>query len=519
MRRFNKWLLNIIPWLAAFLLVAVLVWAGSETANKNFYKPSYGTTQRNEYNDFNTHLDNLDARLSVNVKAFGAKGDGSTDDTAAFAAARAFLMTTYGGRIFVPRGVYKTNIKFGDGTSGGKTYRVTLVGESSGTSGGYGATLVPAINADPVISIKGDYGSSSMGDCVQNIGIKNLRIDGSASTTTGIHIGQAFDIRLENVMIYKMGGHGIVLETPNHLFNINIERCRIQENGQSGTGWGIYHDTSTYPAAGNTIRVRDNQIATNASGNILLSDNSPLIEGNTIEGAPSTKHGLHLKGCTGAHVTSGNHFEYNQAQDVAIENSHGVVIEGNYFFGSSPTAPAKTPIKTVGTDWCYGTKIGRNIFRYFDISGGSDYLIDLNYGDNSAIDYQYFSNITGTSYFNVASGHSNRYYLVSQKAWIYDSSGHRPIYLMDEDGDIDLAIENDTANVKIRSTENGDFLSFYSYEDFRFFPTESTNYSEIGRGTTDADIQFIALRNASGTLVYIYPNPAGDGVVVSTTKP
>jgi len=43
--------------------------------------------------------------------------------------------------------------------------------------------------------------------------------------------------------------------------------------------------------------------------------------------------------------------------------------------------------------------------------------------------------------------------------------------------------------------------------------------AEIGRGTTDTDITFIALRNASGTKCYIYPNATGDGITVSTTKP
>lgn len=43
--------------------------------------------------------------------------------------------------------------------------------------------------------------------------------------------------------------------------------------------------------------------------------------------------------------------------------------------------------------------------------------------------------------------------------------------------------------------------------------------AEFGRGTTDIDITYIALRNASGTQVYIYPNAGGTGVTVSTTAP
>lgn len=43
--------------------------------------------------------------------------------------------------------------------------------------------------------------------------------------------------------------------------------------------------------------------------------------------------------------------------------------------------------------------------------------------------------------------------------------------------------------------------------------------AEFGRGTSDIDITYIALRNASGTQVYIYPNSGGTGVTVSTTAP
>jgi hypothetical protein len=41
----------------------------------------------------------------------------------------------------------------------------------------------------------------------------------------------------------------------------------------------------------------------------------------------------------------------------------------------------------------------------------------------------------------------------------------------------------------------------------------------FGRGATDLDITYLALRNASGTQVYIYPNSGGTGVTVSTTAP
>ncbi|OWJ67443.1 hypothetical protein [Inquilinus limosus] len=41
----------------------------------------------------------------------------------------------------------------------------------------------------------------------------------------------------------------------------------------------------------------------------------------------------------------------------------------------------------------------------------------------------------------------------------------------------------------------------------------------FGRGATDTDITWLALRNATGVLTYIYPNATADGVTVANTKP
>lgn len=64
--------------------------------------------------------------------------------------------------------------------------------------------------------------------------------------------------------------------------------------------------------------------------------------------------------------------------------------------------------------------------------------------------------------------------------------------------------QNDDSTVRLISTEDeGDT------------PAEM----EVGRGSTDTDITYVALRNDTGVKCYIYPNAAGNGIVVSTTKP
>lgn len=41
----------------------------------------------------------------------------------------------------------------------------------------------------------------------------------------------------------------------------------------------------------------------------------------------------------------------------------------------------------------------------------------------------------------------------------------------------------------------------------------------IGRGSTDKDVTFLALRNADGELAYIFPNATQDGITVQATRP
>ena len=43
--------------------------------------------------------------------------------------------------------------------------------------------------------------------------------------------------------------------------------------------------------------------------------------------------------------------------------------------------------------------------------------------------------------------------------------------------------------------------------------------AEIGRGVTDPRITYFALYNTSGVKCYCFPNAAGNGLTVSTTKP
>jgi len=103
----------------------------------------------------------------------------------------------------------------------------------------------------------------------------------------------------------------------------------------------------------------------------------------------------------------------------------------------------------------------------------------------------------------------------SVRLWTYDGAlwTYIPITGPGASGFSDIAVGNLIAygNVGIGTTSPD--------EKFEVEWVSGGTDVEVGRGTTDTDITFITLRNASGTKYYIYPNAAGNGLTVTATKP
>lgn len=43
--------------------------------------------------------------------------------------------------------------------------------------------------------------------------------------------------------------------------------------------------------------------------------------------------------------------------------------------------------------------------------------------------------------------------------------------------------------------------------------------ARVGRGQTDRNITYLALKNTNGTTIYTYPNAAGDGLITTSVLP
>ena len=136
----------------------------------------------------NADLDTRLAQRGINVKdaPYNAKGDGVTDDTAAFVAAYNAL-GALGGKIFVPQstGLYRVNLTI-------TKPNVSIVGSGGTTGSSISVGLIPADPALPVITV-GDGTTQCLG-----LSLKNIQLSGRGTGSYGLKINGASNCTYEN---------------------------------------------------------------------------------------------------------------------------------------------------------------------------------------------------------------------------------------------------------------------------------------------------------------------------------
>lgn len=188
----------------------------------------------------------------LNVKDYGAKGDGVNDDTAAIQAAINNAFTT-GGTVYLPAGKYYISgtLVIQEG--------VNLIGAAvpNNWSSRYTGTILEYHGTGIAISV----GSTT--DTTANLKIENLFINdaggsGSVGLKVGLNSGQngdtvttnTTDIHIENVVVYGFS-EGIQI---NHAFGltfINVKSVSARSYGFHFTDQGNYNMTySTFLSSG-----------------------------------------------------------------------------------------------------------------------------------------------------------------------------------------------------------------------------------------------------------------------------
>ena len=242
----------------------------------------------NEFND-----------RGVNVKWFGAKGDGVTDDTLSIQSA-----IDTGRSIFLPPGKY--NVTELTGFAAGQIIQGISKAESWGAQDSQNITLLNGIGSSDNYVIKNRIGGSEGGDgTITAITVRNLSIEGSKKTN-GILVGASSSIVNVRVHNCKTGFASVKAST--------IENCFI-----TGCENGFYDITDS--------RFTNNFIYLNDVGINLTYSNDNIISNNKIEW-----NGIGISiDRAGCDLISNNIFDRSTTYGIYTTNAYQLTITGNLF--------------------------------------------------------------------------------------------------------------------------------------------------------------------------------------------
>jgi pectate lyase-like protein len=277
------------------------------TLDAYYQKPGSGIPKSDLASSVQTTLDT--SYPVINAQTYGAKGDGTTDDTTAIQNALNAVPSA-GGTVVLPAGTYIISS--------------TLTIDKDGTiltGVGAGSTLRVASGALGIDAIKIGNGSTTRAHCA----LRNLHLDASGQKTggTGILMTKCFKVWLQNLLIEKQyrsleinnttevwlsdsdirdtKEHGLlILNDMNSGYDWYVSNCVFDNPNVSNTGSGIHWDggetlvvngidllhftTGFYvnPTAGHESRFAflNNMIVdTNSDNNIHISNTG---SGNTV---------------------------------------------------------------------------------------------------------------------------------------------------------------------------------------------------------------------------------------------
>ncbi|MBB4000242.1 tandem-95 repeat protein [Aureimonas pseudogalii] len=328
-----------------------------------------------------------------NVRAFGAKGDGVTDDTAAIQRAIQACDDAQGGTIEMPAGTYLVRGDPGNPSKG----PIELSSNMTLSGAGMGQTVIKL--ADHFDARINGIVRTAL-ETVDNVTIKGLTIDGNRENNTGHQAGficgikedsgkTQSNITLDNVEAKNCTAYGI---NPHEIVtNMVVTNSVSHGNGLDGfvadaVFGGLYANNVAYDNDRHGFNLqnmtqdlvlRNNEARDNGSagltvqrGDILPDDGTtlPPVRNITVEGGSyhgNAKEGMLIKLASGVTV-SGVDIYGNLRQGVRVEGSADTTIKGNTIHDNSQEADGtydevnirlRTDTVTGTTVYSLGTKV------------------------------------------------------------------------------------------------------------------------------------------------------------------
>lgn len=321
-----------------------------------------------------------------NVKVYGAKGDGVTDDTIAIQAAINTAETDGGGIVFLPQGTYKITspliMKSGVSLIGvGGILESEILNSSNGVAISFPNTSTYTAVRLMDFSIKGDTGFSptygidganfrthciiervrvllhQFGVRLYNCWYSQYRDIYTNTTSTGIELTTANGVTVLGCVVHaindanaygiKTTGSGLNI-TSNYIESSTVNRAISLESGFGGvihnnyiegvTGNGIFTNANGVSITGNFL---DSSLTGGISRAIYLFNSTAcFVSGNATLGI--TEHNVISSGGGGDHVIGTNDFDTTSAPENTINaidwgKTRSRVVTANGITANRPT--------------------------------------------------------------------------------------------------------------------------------------------------------------------------------------
>ena len=312
--------------------------------------------------------------LPLNVKWFGAKGDGVTDDTLSIQRA-----IDTGFSVFIPPGKY--NVKELKGFSSGQIIQGISKAESWGGKNTQNITLLNGIGSADNYVIKNNVWTD--GILPTAITVKNLSIEGSKKTN-GILVGNSSTI--EGVKIANCI-NGLSNIKVSNVMNCQINGCtngvmsavdsKITNNFFYYNEVGINFDNS------NDNSIVNNKIEWNRIGISLTKATFNLISNNIID--RNTTYGIYTFNTANTTIL-GNQFERNLTNHLYLQGSQFNISTNSFFRKNSEDNQSgiMAPdiaifVKSVSNSMITNNFVNGKMFN----KTGTDYSSNVNYSANT----------------------------------------------------------------------------------------------------------------------------------------
>lgn len=310
----------------------------------------------------------------VNVKWFGAKGDGVTDDTLSIQSA-----IDTGFSVFLPPGKY--NVKELKGFASGQIIQGISKVESWGGMNKQNITLLNGIgSADNYVIKNNVWGGGVLPTAIT---VVNLSIEGNKNTN-GILVGNSSSIINVRIQNCKQGIASALVST--------IENCQI-----TGCEKGIYKATDSrvinnfiyYNDIGLNLEnsndniVNNNKIEWNRMGISIVNGVFNLISSNIID--RSTTYGIYTENTANITIT-GNQFERNLTNHLYLKGSQFNISTNSFFRKNSEDDQSGivAPDVAIFTKSVSNSTITNNFVNGKMLNKtGTDYSSNVNYSANT----------------------------------------------------------------------------------------------------------------------------------------